>query len=100
MGNGRPQRHVQREGLGRRCEPQKRSEPAPFGLDRRIPWTTSKIAGAPEPPDPFTTAPAYANLKFDRPLHIEISPDGKRWFVCEHFGKIYSIPTAGDTAKP
>src|SRR4051812_3552273 len=82
-----------------RSEPQKRSEPAPFGIDQRVPWTTSKIAGAPEPPDPFTTAQAYAGVKLDRPTHIEISPDGKRWFISEQFGKILSISATDDSAK-
>src|SRR5437899_324638 len=38
------------------------SEPArapgprqPFGLDKRVPWTTSNLKGFPEPPPPYRT---------------------------------------------
>jgi uncharacterized repeat protein (TIGR03806 family) len=83
-----------------RSEPLKDKDSAPFGLDHRVAWTTSKIVGAPEPPDPFTTSRQFPELKFDRPTHIEVGPDGKRWFICEQNGKIFSIPTSGNVRTP
>jgi hypothetical protein len=77
-------------------EPAKKTAVAPFGIDQRVPWTTSRVAGSPEPPDPLTTSRLFPNLKLDRPLDIQIAPDGKRWFISEQMGKIYSIPTSGD----
>ncbi len=35
----------------------------------RIPWTTSKIVGSPEPPLPYTTEAIYTEIKFRRPIH-------------------------------
>ena len=37
---------------GPQAEEQK-AEP-PFGLEKRIPWTTSRLVGSPDPPLPFT----------------------------------------------
>jgi uncharacterized repeat protein (TIGR03806 family) len=71
------------------------SAPA-FGLGPRVPWTTSRVAGSPDPPDPFVTVAAYPNLKVDRPVHLTISPDGKRWFITREPGLIDSIPVDGD----
>src|SRR3954471_3030275 len=80
-------------------EPAKNTGAAPFGIEHRVAWTTSRVAGSPEPPDPLTTSRLFPNLKLDRPLDIQISPDGKRWFISEHMGQIYSIPTSGDVRK-
>src|SRR5438093_210081 len=42
-----------------------------FGLEKRVPWTTSKVIGSPEPPPPYTTEPAFPALpKFEEPLDL------------------------------
>ena len=33
-----------------------------FGLDKRVPWTTSNVKGSPEPPPPYKTEPAFPKL--------------------------------------
>src|SRR5438094_650264 len=33
-----------------------------YGIDKRVPWTTSRVIGSPEPPPPYTTEPAFPKL--------------------------------------
>src|SRR5438874_11251838 len=44
-------------GHGRPAAPARRAPegPAnpPFGIDKRVPWTTSRVVGSPKPPLPF-----------------------------------------------
>jgi hypothetical protein len=37
----------------------------PFGLDHRIPWTTSRLAGSPEPPSPYSVEKTFTNLDLE-----------------------------------
>src|SRR5258707_669951 len=69
------------------------SQPAkPFGIAKRVPWTTSHIKGSPEPPLPFRAEMAFPHLAFDFPLDLVMGPGSNRWFVAEQFGRIYSFP--------
>ena len=54
--------------------PLRGADEPPFGLARRIPWTTSRVVGSPEPPDPYRVEIAFSNLKFTEPLAIERIP--------------------------
>lgn len=67
------------------------------GLERRVPWTTSKIHGTPEPPSPYRTENAFPRLKFFEPLVIDRLPGTDRLMVAERPGKIYSF--VADPAK-
>src|SRR5688572_29704258 len=40
---------------------------AQLSLNRRVPWTTSRITGSPEPPKRYVTEPVFRNLVFDQP---------------------------------
>jgi uncharacterized repeat protein (TIGR03806 family) len=71
----------------------------PFGLDKRVPWTTSKVKGSPEPPPPYRTERAFPKLKFDEPLDLTYAPGTNRLFVAERWGKIYSFVNRQDVAK-
>ena len=65
----------------------------PYGIDQRVACTTSKVVGAPEPPDPFLLQRVFPNLKFGRPLDIAFGPDAKRVFVIQHSdSRILSFP--------
>ena len=66
--------------------------PTPYGIDTRVAWTTSKVIGAPEPPDPFLTQRIFPKLKFTKPLDIAFAPGSNRVFVVQHIGKIVSFP--------
>lgn len=63
-----------------------------FGLEKRTPWTASKVIGSPEPPPPYKTEPAFAKLqKFEEPLDLAQAPGGNRLFVAGRWGKIWSF---------
>ncbi|MBM3833207.1 MAG: c-type cytochrome [Verrucomicrobia bacterium] len=68
----------------------------PYGLNQRVPWTSSRVKGTPEPPAPYRTELAFAKLKFTEPLIMATAPGSDRLFVAERFGKIYSF--ANDAA--
>ena len=45
----------------------------PVGIDKRTPWTSSRVQGSPEPPEPFRTEVAFPGVKFDEPLDMASS---------------------------
>jgi uncharacterized repeat protein (TIGR03806 family) len=66
--------------------------PKLVGLTQRVPWTTSRVKGSPEPPDPYRSEVAFPNLKsFYEPLDLASVPGGNRFFVAERKGKIFSF---------
>jgi len=65
----------------------------------RVPWTTSKVTGSPEPPHPYRVVPAFPKLKFHNPLHLTRAPGTARLFVLEQGGKIFSFPNKPDADK-
>jgi hypothetical protein len=70
------------------------------GLEKRVPWTTSKVIGSPEPPPPYKTEPAFPKLpKFDEPLDMTYAPGTDRLFVAERMGKIFSFVNKKDADK-
>ncbi len=71
----------------------------PYGIAKRVPWTTSKLTGAPEPPPPYRIERAFANLTFKEPLHMIRAPGWNRWFVLEQAGRIYSFANDENVAK-
>jgi uncharacterized repeat protein (TIGR03806 family) len=64
----------------------------PFGIEKRTPWTTSKIEGTPDPPAPYRTERIFKKLKFEEPLDLTGAPGTDRLFVAERYGRIYSFP--------
>ena len=44
------------------------------GIQKRIPWATSKVKGSPEPPSPYRSEVAFPKLKFFEPLEMTIVP--------------------------
>ncbi|MFN4260613.1 MAG: PQQ-dependent sugar dehydrogenase [Gemmataceae bacterium] len=78
-----------------------KKEPArkAYGIDKRVPWTTSRVQGSPEPPDPYRTEPAFPNLKFYEPLELTAAPGSDRLFVAERKGKIFSFRNDPKTDK-
>ena len=57
----------------------------------RIPWTTSRVVGSPDPPPPFKVVRAFPNLKFEHPLLIARYPGSNRLVVGEQSGILYSF---------
>lgn len=67
--------------------------PTPPG---RVPWTTSRVVGTPDPPPPYKAVNAFPNVKLDRPLLMARAPETDRLFVGEQGGKIFSFRNRPD----
>lgn len=70
-----------------------------FGLEKRVPWTTSKIKGTPDPLPPYLTEVAFPKLKFDEPLTFAIAAGSDRIFIAQRKGKIFSFVNERQTDK-
>lgn len=66
--------------------------PAPASKNRFPAWTTSRIAGSPEPPSPYKVVRAFPKLTFKNPTLMAFAPGSSRVFVGEQAGKIFSFP--------
>src|SRR5687768_7258950 len=64
---------------------------AAYGIETRVPWTTSRVVGSPEPPSPYRAEVAFP-VTFNEPLEATIAPGIDRLFIVERFGKIFSLP--------
>jgi putative heme-binding domain-containing protein len=62
----------------------------------RVPWTTSRVVGSPDPPPPFKVVRAFPNLKFNHPLLMARPPGSDRLFVGEQDGVLYSFADRPD----
>ncbi len=62
----------------------------------RVPWTTSRVVGSPDPPPPFKVVRAFPNLKFNHPLLMTRCPGSDRLFVGEQRGVLYSFADKPD----
>ena len=51
---------------------------APYGLEKRTAWTTSRVVGSPDPAPPLRAVRAFAKLSFANPLYIIAEPGGER----------------------
>ncbi len=65
-------------------------------IPKRLPWTTSRITGSPDPPLPYVTERVFPALKFHNCLDIVPAPGSDRLFVVEQAGKIFSFPSKPD----
>lgn len=66
----------------------------------RTPWTTSKVVGSAEPPDPYRLELAYPKLKLFEPLSAALIPGSKRLLVAERPGKIWVLDTSSKEPQP
>lgn len=69
---------------------------AAHGIETRIPWTTSRVVGSPDPPLPLRAVRAFPNLTFAFPLYIIAEPAAAnaaagRMFVVQQRGKILAF---------
>src|SRR6516225_1740645 len=71
----------------------------PFGISKRVPWTTSRLTGSPDPPPPYKIVRAFPKLTFKNPLLLTNAPGTERLFVGEQAGKLYSFPNDPEVAK-
>jgi putative heme-binding domain-containing protein len=71
-----------------------------FGIDKRVPWTTSRITGSPEPPLPYRVERVFPKLHFENPVTLTNAPGTDRLFVVELNGKIYSFRNDNTVEQP
>jgi putative heme-binding domain-containing protein len=62
----------------------------------RVPWTTSRVIGTPEPPLPFWTERVFPKLSFEKITLLAMEPGIDRMLVGEQAGKIWSFRMRGD----
>ncbi len=58
----------------------------------RVPWTTSRVQGSPEPPLPYLLERAFPGLTFDVPMETSAIPGTHRVAVAEIKGRLLSFP--------
>ena len=80
-----------------------RAEDTAFGIETRIPWTSSRLVGSPEPPLPYTVEKAFAGLELKTPIYIIDEPGTDQLFVILHVegdkpGRIVRFRDAADVA--
>src|SRR5438128_4041627 len=75
------------------------AEDKPFGISKRVPWTTSRLTGSPDPPPPYKIVRAFPKLTFKNPLLLTNAPGTERLFIGEQAGKLHSFPNDPEVAK-
>ena len=63
------------------------AEEPPFGIKQRIPWTTSRLIGSPDPPLPYTVEKTFTNIQWEQPIFITAEPGTDRLFVVQQGGE-------------
>lgn len=63
----------------------------PSGLDRRIPITTSRVSGSPDPALPMRSKRAWPGLDFKKPLFLGRDAASDRFLVVEQAGRMLAI---------
>lgn len=61
--------------------PEKNSTQAPPGIEKRIPLTTSRVTGSPDPPPPYRVKRVYPDLKMNFPVHVVPQPGSDQLLV-------------------
>lgn len=69
------------------------------GIEQRELWTTGKLHGTPEPPDPFRTEDAFPKLKFMEPLSVGLVPGQNRFAVATRPGRIHTFEIRPDVER-
>jgi len=62
-----------------------------FGLEKRVPWTTSRMTGAPQPPSPYLVERVFPSLSFNEPCELVAIPGTNRLALIEVKGKIFTF---------
>ena len=66
---------------------------------QRVPWTTSRIHGTPEPPPPFVVERIFPGLTFEKPLDVTPIPGTNRLVMLEETGRMFSFVPGADVTK-
>jgi putative heme-binding domain-containing protein len=71
----------------------------PFGISKRVSWTTSKITGSPEPPKPYVLERVFPKLTFENPVDLVAVPNSNQMLVLEVNGKVWSFDNNNGTSE-
>ena len=66
----------------------------------RVPWTSSRVQGTPEPPPAYRVERAFPNLIFASPLDVVRIPGTERVIVVEQRGRLLTVPNDETRAQP
>ncbi len=72
---------------------------AALAQSSRVPWTTSRIQGSPEPPKPFVAEQVFTGVTFTNALDMVPVPALGQWVVAENGGKIWALPNDPQTKQ-
>ncbi|MGE3804804.1 MAG: PQQ-dependent sugar dehydrogenase [Gemmataceae bacterium] len=81
-------------------------DPKPaVGIDKRIPWTKSRVEGTPEPPPPYRVQRAFPKLKIDHLIAVAHEPGSRHLLVVNQkiawvgAGRIFRVLDSDETSK-
>jgi uncharacterized repeat protein (TIGR03806 family) len=57
----------------------------------RTPWTTSRVVGSPDPPDPYRLEPAFPKLQLHEPLSATLIPGSTQLLIAGRQGQLWSF---------
>lgn len=64
----------------------------PYGIAKRVNWTTSKVVGSPDPPRKYRLTRVFPQITFKEPVFIAQDPASERFMVAEYSkGLIHSF---------
>lgn len=72
----------------------------PPAVPERVPWTSSRLTGSPEPPPPLQAVRAFPRLTFRKPVHLVPFPDHSRYVLIEEEGKLWTFRNDRACEKP
>ena len=59
----------------------------PFGLETRIPWTTSRVIGSPDPPLPYVATEVFSGIEWNQPIYAKPEPGTNNLTVIQKGGE-------------
>lgn len=73
---------------------------SPLTAAERVPWTTSRLIGSPDPPKEYHVQRVYPQLEFDQPVELMPLADTGKMMILEVTGKLYTFEDDPACAKP
>ena len=65
----------------------------------RIPWTSNRVSGSPNPASPYAVQRVYPGVTFEHPVEFAFMPGSDRLFVAEQVGTFWSFDTRADAGR-
>jgi len=62
-------------------------EMLPYGIDHRVPWTSSNVIGSPDAPLPYTVEATFTNITWTAPIFAVAEPGSDRLLIIEKGGE-------------